>query len=372
MADKRNNPLPYLNGSPGVSMQSILRSALLTLTVTLAVMCALPARADDPPPNPRPTVSEFTPISAADQVRQMGRGTNIMYNDPFWKDNRQGRYRDEHFARIKAVGFDTVRVPIVTFPFLDQDNRLDPKFLNRLDWVVATSRKHNLNAIIDVHEYLECEKDFATCRMKLKAVWEQLAERYRNEPNTVIFEMMNEPHGQFDVARWNAAVAELLPIIRKTNPERNVIIGGAKSNNRDALRELMLPVSDRHIIATFHYYVPFAFTHQGASWVTEKVRSARDVPFGTPEEIAQVDADFARVNAWSESTGRPVFVGEFGSIDKAPMEYRAIYVRTVARAAEKYGFAWAHWEFSTGFTLYDFRTQRFIPLLLEALVPETK
>jgi endoglucanase len=357
-----------------ISMHSMLRSAVLALTVTLAAaVCAPSSRADDPAPNPPPMASEFTPISAADQVRQLGRGTNLMYHDAFWQDNRRSRYRDDHFAQIKAAGFDTVRVAVVTFPFLDTDNRLDPKFLNRLDWVIATSRKHNLNVVLDAHEYLECEKDFAACRPKLKAVWEQLAERYRNEPNTVIFEMMNEPHGHFDAATWNATVAEVLPVIRKTNRERNVIIGGVNSNSRDTLKDLKLPVNDRHIIATFHYYTPFEFTHQGAPWVAaEKVRNAHDVPFGAPEEVAQLDADFAKVKAWSDATGRPVFLGEFGSNDKAPMEYRAIYARTVARTAEKYGFAWAHWEFSADFTLYDFRTRRFVPLLLEALVPETK
>jgi endoglucanase len=176
---------------------------------------------------------------------------------------------------------------------------------------------------------------FAACRPKLKAAWAQLAERYRNEPNKVIIEMLNEPHGQFDAATWNATIAEVLPVIRQTNPERNVIIGGVRWNSRDTLKDLALPANDCHIIATFHDYDPFPFTHQGASWVPEAIRSGHDVHFGKQAEIAQIEKDFAGVKAWSDVGGRPVFLGEFGAYDKAPMADRVLWTQLVARTAEK-------------------------------------
>lgn len=349
-------------------MLKLLRTAAAVLS-TLAV---LPAMADDPAPNPPPSTSQFVALSAQDQVRQMARGVNVIGYDPFWRDGAQGNYKEEHFAKIKAAGFSTVRVVLFTFHALDAQNRLDPKWLNRLDWVVATATQHGLNVIVDEHDFEDCSKDAAACKPKLKAVWAQLAERYRNEPNSVMFELLNEPHGQFDAATWNATFPEILAVVRKTNPERNVILGGVQWNSRKTLKDLALPANDKHIIATFHYYDPFTFTHQGASWAGEPIRSSHGVHFGKPAEIAQIEKDFAEVKRWSEASGRPVFLGEFGAYDKADMDGRALWTSTVARTAEKNGFAWAYWQFSSDFVLYDFKTQSFVQPILKALVPETK
>jgi len=340
-----------------------LAAALALTFTTHAVLAA------DPPPNPPPATSQFTELSALDQVHQMGRGVNIIGYDPFWRDGAQGNYKDEHFAKIKAAGFSTVRAVLFAFRALDTQNRLDPRWLNRLDWVVATARKHGLNVIIDEHDFDECSKDVPACMPKLKAVWAQLAERYRNEPNTVIFELLNEPHGQFDAATWNASFPQVLAVMRKTNPTRNVIVGGVQWNSRTTLKDLQLPADDRHLIATFHYYDPFPFTHQGASWADEPIRSTTGVHFGTAAERARIDTDFAAVKAWSDASGRPVFLGEFGAYDKGAMDERALWTATVARTAEKYGFAWAYWQFSSDFLLYDFKRDDFVQPILKALVP---
>jgi endoglucanase len=352
-------------------MPKLMHSAV-ALLATIAAIAAPPALADDPAPNPPPSASRFVELSAHDQVRQMGRGVNVIGYDPFWRDGAQGNYKDEHFAKIKAAGFSTVRVVLFTFDALDANNRLDPKWLNRLDWVVATATKHGLNVIVDEHDFDTCSKDVAACRPKLKAVWTQLAERYRNEPNTVIFELLNEPHGQFDAKTWNASFPELLQAVRATNPTRNVILGGVQWNSRATLKDLQLPANDRHLIATFHYYDPFTFTHQGASWAEEPIRSAHGVRFGKPAEIAHIEHDFAQVKAWSEASGRPVLLGEFGAYERGTMEDRGLWTSTVARTAEKNGFAWAYWQFSSDFVLYDFKTQQFVQPILKALVPETK
>jgi endoglucanase len=350
-------------------MLHLLRTTACVLALSA---CAAPAFADDPAPNPPPSTSQFVTLSAQDQVRQLGRGVNVIGYDAFWQGGRQGNYKDEHFAKIKAAGFSSVRVVLFTFPVLDAKNQIDPKWLNRLDWVVATARKHGLGVIIDEHDFEQCSKDVAACRPKLNAVWSQLAERYRNEPNSVVFELLNEPHAQFDAATWNATLADVLAVVRKTNPTRNVIVGGVRWNSRDTLKDLQLPEADKHIIATFHYYDPFPFTHQGASWADEPIRSSSGVRYGKPDEIAQVDKDFAGVKAWSESSGRPILLGEFGAYDKAAMDDRVLWTQTVARTAEKYGFAWSYWQFSSNFLLYDFASQKFVQPILKALVPETK
>lgn len=312
----------------------------------------------------------FVEIAAADQVAQMGAGVNILGYDPYWQEGGQGNYREEHFKAIRDAGFSTVRVVMFTFRHLDEDGVLDPAWLEKLDWVVEMGKQHELNVILDVHDFDECAKDFANCAGRLEQVWSQLASRYADEPASVVFELLNEPHGQLDAETWNAFFPKLLDVVRESNPTRNVIIGPVGWNSFRHLDELALPEDDRHLIVTFHYYEPFDFTHQGASWVPEQFSSLKNVPFGTPEQIAQIGKDFDTVKAWSEKHDRPILLGEFGAYDKGPMESRVLWTDTVSRAARERGFARAYWQFSSDFLLYDFGKQAWVEPILRAVIPE--
>ncbi len=67
-----------------------------------------------------------------------------------------------------------------------------------------------------------------------------------------------------------------------------------------------------------------------------------------------------------------MLLGEFGAYDKAPMDSRVRWTGTVARAAEARGFAYAYWQFSSDFLLYDFSRQGWVEPILRAVVPESK
>ncbi|KAF1688054.1 glycoside hydrolase [Pseudoxanthomonas broegbernensis] len=311
-------------------------------------------------------------ISAAEQVARMGAGVNILGYDPYWRDGGQGNYREEHFKAIHDAGFRTVRVVLFTFRHLDEAGTLDPAWLEKLDWVVAMGKRHGLVVVLDVHDFDDCAKDMAGCVPRLEKVWSQLAARYADEPDSLVFELLNEPHGQLDADAWNALFPQLLRIVRASNPTRNVVIGPVGWNGFRYLDPLELPEDDRHLIATFHYYEPFDFTHQGADWVGPEISGLKDVPFGTPGQIAQIGKDFDAVKAWSLKHDRPILLGEFGAYDRAPMEGRVLWTATVARAAEARGFAHAYWQFSSDFVLYDFEKQAWVEPILRAIIPDSK
>jgi endoglucanase len=315
---------------------------------------------------PAPTAA----IPPAEQVALMGVGVNILGYDPYWKAGAQGNYREEHFKAIRDAGFGTVRVVLFTFPHLDEAGVLDPAWLEKLDWVVETGQKRGLQVILDVHDFNECEKDIPACRVRLAQVWSQLATRYADAPGSLMFELLNEPHGRLDADTWNGMFKDLLAVVRASNPTRNVIVGPTRWNSLRELDTLRLPEDDRHLIVTFHYYEPFDFTHQGAGWVGPEITALRDVPFGTPEQVAQVGKDFDAVKAWSLKHDRPILLGEYGAYDKAPMDARVRWTGTVARAAEERGFAHAYWQFSSDFVLYDFDRQAWVEPILRAVIPE--
>ncbi len=91
--------------------------------------------------------------------------------------------------------------------------------------------------------------------------------------------------------------------------------------------------------------------------------------WGSEAEQKKVTDDFARVQKWSKAHRRPIFLGEFGAYDKAPMDSRARYTAFVARAAESLGWAWAYWQFDSDFIVYDIGKDRWVEPILKALVP---
>lgn len=332
-----------------------VRSLFASILLLLLIGCAAqtPAPGSDAP-------------AAAQQFR---RGVNIIGYDPIWNDPARGRFREKHFAEIRRGGFDFVRVNLFAFRHMDDQNRLDPEWLARLDWVVREATEAGLGVILDQHDFDACAKDLPACRVKLPAFWRQVAPRYRDAPGSVAFELLNEPHGPLDAETWNAFFPELLAIVRETNPNRTVIVGPTRWNNFNELETLELPEDDRNLLVTFHYYEPFRFTHQGASWAN--MTDVSGVTWGSESDRTQIRADFARVADWARRHRRPILLGEFGAYDKlTPVGMRAAYAAAVAREAEARGFGWSYWQFDSNFLAWDMAKDDWVKPIHEALIPE--
>jgi endoglucanase len=307
-------------------------------------------------------------MDPAQEVRQMGRGVNALGYDPLWKDPAKARFQPRLFKVIRDGGFSTVRINLQAFAHMDAQDRLDPAWLATLDRMVGAALDAGLHVILDEHDYKLCPEDTAACQVKLTAFWRQIGEHYRDAPPALLFEILNEPNGKLDDAAWNRLLAVELAEMRRTNPERNVVVGPASWNSPDHLDGLQLPAGDRHLIVTVHYYAPMSFTHQGASWVKEYT-ALHGVGWGSPAELDRLNADFDKVQAWAAAHGRPILLGEFGAYDKAAMDYRVRYTSAVARAAEARGWAWCYWQFDSDFIAYDIKADGWVAPIHDALIP---
>jgi endoglucanase len=330
-----------------------IRRALASLMLVFACTAALAAD---------------KPLSAEDQVREMRRGVNIIGYDPLWVDPAKARFTPRHLKLIKEAGFDSVRMVLGAFRFMNEKHELPTTWFATLDGLVRAALAQKLTVILDEHDYNFCGRDPDACRVRLLAFWTQVADHYKDAPSAVVFEILNEPNQAMN-ERWNALAAEALGVIRKTNANRNVIIGPASWNSGAWLPKLELPTADKHIIVTVHYYAPMRFTHQGARW-TPEYTGLSGIAWGTPEEYVAIDHDFDAVQAWAKEHERPVLLGEFAAYDKAPIDSRVKYTAAVARAAEKRGWAWAYWQFDSDFVVYLMDEDKWNEPILKALIPQ--
>ncbi len=309
-------------------------------------------------------------VDPFEQIKRLGRGVNILGYDPLWDNFEKGRFTERHFKLIKEGGFQTVRINLHAFQRMNAGNgyKLGDTWLNTLDWAVKNALANDLTVILDLHNYTDISKHALEYKPRFLAFWKQIARRFKDAPDGVLFEMLNEPNGQLTPRLWNEFLREALEIIRATNPTRTVVIGPPFWDDIDHLDDLALPEQDRNIIVTVHYYEPMEFTHQGASWSKETAHLS-GVRWGSAEEKKRVENDFARAQKWSLEHRRPILLGEFGAYEKGPMESRAFYSAHVARTAESLGWAWTYWQFDSDFIVYDIDKDQWVEPIRKALIP---
>jgi endoglucanase len=213
----------------------------------------------------------------------LGRGINM---GNILEAPREGdwglEYEADFFTTIAEQGFTHVRIPISwagyasqTAPFQiptgndptvahpDYDN-----IFERVDWVIEQAEANGLIAIVNMHHYDALHVDPVGQGPRFLAMWNQISRRYANAGHHVLFELLNEPHGAFNVnpALWNDLLADALTIVRSTNPTRPVVVGPVGYNSIGRLEDLVLP-NDPYLLTTVHHYDPFGYTHQGANWI---------------------------------------------------------------------------------------------------------
>ncbi len=312
------------------------------------------------------------PLDPYEQNTKLGRGINLgnIFEAP--EEGAWGLFMEEEFFRlIKEAGFESVRIP-VRWSAHTTDSApytIDPEFLERVEWAVDKSLDQDLMVIFNIHHYEEIFDNPAGERAKFLSIWEQLSDHFKDKPGEVIFEILNEPHGNLTAELWNIMLPEALDIIREHNPNRTVMIGAAEWGGIPGLLKLEIP-DDDNLIVTVHYYEPFQFTHQGAEWVQgqdadEWLGTTWD---GTPAEVAAISDHFQQIVNWGEQRNVPINIGEFGAYSRADSPSRARWTAEIVRFARDHNMSFHYWEFASGFGIYNSNTGEWNFELRNALI----
>jgi endoglucanase len=329
-----------------------------------------------PAPTPAPTPVDplaFTPGPAARATAgislPLGKCVNMgnMLEAP--REGEWGRkIVDEDFTIIRNGGFASVRIPVRFYAFAaaTPPYTIDPVFMARVRHVVDTAVAAGLNVIIDNHHHYPMFIDEVAEGPRFVSIWNQIGIAFADEPSSVWFELVNEPHGAMDNADLVAVFTPALQAIRTHNPTRPVIIGGKTSSIVTTLKDLEMP-DDPYVVPTFHYYEPQAFTMQRVGSTTFPPGQT----FGSNADAAELNANLQMVRDYMQRTGRVPFVGEFGAHDLGdiPVSDRARYYGVISSAMASIGVQSCAWAYTNTFKLRD--GDQWLPGMLEALQTTT-
>ncbi len=304
---------------------------------------------------------------------KLGRGINYgnMLEAPSetaWGNPWQSAYPEI----IADLGFNHVRIPIRWEPtsrsMSSAPYTIEPNFLSRVQEVIDETLENKLLAVINMHHHEALFEDPDGEKDRFLAQWEQISTHFKDYPDSLVFEILNEPHGNLTPEKWNEFILDALAVIRVKNPTRAVVIGTPNWGGLGGLPLLELP-DDDHIILTIHYYNPFQFTHQGAEWVEGDADAWLGTEWkDTDIERDVVESEFAGLRTLSEEQGIPIHIGEFGAFSTADDVSRSKWTTFLARYFEEQGWSWAYWEFSAGFGIYNPDTETYNDDLVNALL----
>lgn len=271
------------------------------------------------------------------------------------------------FARIRAAGFTTIRMPVnwSRHSSAKPPYKINSHWMSLVEARVDMALSQGLNVILNSHNFDELHKEPGPHTARLAALWAQIASRLsKHDDARLWFEIDNEPHDRLTNSNLLATLKPALTAIRAESPNRPVIIGGENWSGVDSLATLSLP-DDDHVYPTFHYYEPFAFTHQGAEWIAPKLPLGRS--YGIEGDKARLASDVEKVKRYIARTGKVPLMGETGAYDAAPTHQRIAYHRAISGAFNEIKVPMCIWAYTNTFPFYDHRKGQWNNGLLDAI-----
>ncbi|MCD7841612.1 MAG: glycoside hydrolase family 5 protein, partial [Lachnospiraceae bacterium] len=260
---------------------------------------------------------------------------------------------------VHDMGFNTVRIPVTWGTMIDDENgyAIDEKWMSRVQDIVDYAVSQDMYVIINIHHdgaeqtgWLRVASDDVDyVNEKFAAVWQQIAETFRDYDEHLIFESMNEVKGDDDTSagilrdyeRINELNQIFVDTVRATggnNTERWLSVPGRYTNIDSTTNEsngFTLPTdsAEGRLFVSVHYYDYSFGLVESTGKTTFSLENAEDLA----KDIAKVYEKFT-------SQGIPVIMGEYGCINKDNSSERAYHLEVVNYLCSLNGIVPVYWD----------------------------
>ena len=298
-------------------------------------------------------------LTALEATRLMGNGINlgntleacdsnvgIKTNTPLSYETHWGQPKTTQamIDGMKAAGFDTIRIPVAWMTnathLYEGDYTIDADYMDRVEEVVRYARKAGMYVIINDHWDggwygmfgSESAETRALAMEAYKGMWQQIAERFRDYSDYLIFESANEELGtRFDensalycsdsvvtyltdderYALTNEINQTFVDVVRATggnNATRFLLIAGYGTNidqTCDDRFQMPKDTAVSKLMVSVHYYDPWSYC--GASSAVSATK------WGKVSDYEYMDQQLAKMTKFTEA-GYGVVIGEYGAL----------------------------------------------------------
>ena len=281
------------------------------------------------------------------------------------------------FLAIREAGFGTVRIPVTWEEHLDTSYHISDAWMNRVQDVVDMALSADVYVILDLHheEWLDLKTERAQeIRTEFVVVWEQIAARFRDYDEKLLFESMNEPRLRDSEVEWTSGTQELRAMVNDLNAAFVDTVRASGGGNRkryllicpyanntetEAMQGLIIP-DDGRLIVSVHMYTPYSFCQKedgDTQWDNAETR----------ESIAQA---FSQINSLFVKRHVPVILTEFGCVDKGNTEARLDWTKCYMEQSRRYGIPCIWWD-CEAYALLDRESKTWkFPEIVEVLTNE--
>lgn len=287
----------------------------------------------------------------------------------------------ELFTSLKKNGVNAVRIPVTWRDHMDSNGNIDREWMDRVQQVVDYAYSQGMYVIINVHHdgggdpkfgawiIEESQKDYNTFLKKYKNVWKQIAERFKNYSDYLIFESMNEV-GFDTLYNKNKADAynlinkinqDFVDIIRATggnNAKRHLLIAGYYTDIERTCDSLYKMPDDKagRCILSVHYYTPWDFC-------TCDIKHT----WGTNSEVRQMETLIGKMKKNFVDKGIPVIIGEYAA-SGSNLSSCIFFIEKLNKLCSDYGIATFIWDSGSQVNrkTYKWRTPQYLEALKRA------
>lgn len=364
--------------------------------------------------------TSFEDLNQSQIVEAMGPGWNLgnqleSVTDNVPEETNWGNpvITEKLIQSVKAAGFKSIRIPVSYFAKIDDDKdyTIDSKWLDRVQEVVDYCIKNDLYAVINIHgdgyntidgSWLLCNgKNQTEIKKKYKKVWKQIAERFKNYDEHLLFESMNEefdgsysePNKEYyqNINDYNQIFVDTVRKTGDNNTKRWLIIPGWNTNidytagdygfklPTDQYRDKPIDKEEQRIMISVHYYSPWDFCGGENGVITQWGNEADDPSkTSTTCDETYMKNQLNLMKTTFADKGYPVFIGEYGSIGKTSYDseneyYRAYFARKLCQLSRKNGCIPMYWDNGYngvhGFDLFDRTTCEVTqPVIIDAIM----